>query len=134
MTHSPEPWKTLKNTIDSSQGICDANGVEILFARGPGVRCFASAYGGIHGEDARRIVACVEFLAGVPQQVLEDMLAAHAYWHSPPHDFPPGHEKSIIDDIRRHILRYHELNPHTWKPPHYGWAGALWFDDEGSEA
>lgn len=55
-------------------------------------------------EEAERIVACVNFLAGIPFPLLADILR----------DAEQQPSLSPLDDIRQHILRWYELNPHLW--------------------
>lgn len=60
--HSPEPWK-----VERSHEIFDADHCSVAAFAGDDA---GDAYG-ISPEDARRIVACVNFLKGFPVETLE---------------------------------------------------------------
>lgn len=76
MTHSPEPWKV--RTLQGDVGIDDADGLGILGCNSLDLPYVQDP------EDARRIVACVNFCRDIPTEDLESIICidgklAHEY-------------------------------------------------------
>jgi len=72
MKHTPEPWKviTRERTSKPDRFGRTTTGQEIFINGGDGLGSVAKMYVG-HQADARRIVACVNALKGMPTELLE---------------------------------------------------------------
>ncbi len=68
--HSLEPW-TWMTTRHGYCGIADAQGKSVLHAR---TSFFKDTYIDVSNIDACRILACVNALAGVPDEALKDLV------------------------------------------------------------
>lgn len=118
--HSPEPW----SIYGKADNLVDGNGKHFLAVDG---------LSEIRGElrrnepfraDLDRIVACVNFLAGVPTEVLNALLAdeqrylqTHGDQQANPSGYDPFPTKgSPIGSCRDHITAWYDLNRSIREP------------------
>ena len=91
MTHPPEPWKVVPLDNGRFEIDHDADG---------------SVSGEFFEEEARRIVACVNFLRYVDAKVLEKINTF---------DAKQLEHNTISARVGQHIQAWHDLNPHLFE-------------------
>ncbi len=107
MSHSPEPWK-----VETFPGVPSNEACHIRSANGE--LLWDDPYAGPELEDLQRIVACVNFLATIPTEVLEAVLKdekAH----------PRG---SPLAAMRSYIVQWVEYNPSIFGL-RFGWGAEV---------
>jgi hypothetical protein len=126
MNHSPEPWliKT-PHRVDEHDATYEVWAGDQLLADDKSDEDFEATLGArlalpLSKADMERVVACVNFLAAVPTDVLQDLLRdeerrllTHNDPQSAGYDPHPCHG-SLAGLCRKFIQRCHELNPHLW--------------------